>query len=229
MTEAKIKVALIHAVDIAIAPIKSAFQHEWPEAEVVHLWDETLSIERAKEEVLSPFLFERIASLYSLAKNSGVDAVMFTCSAFGEAIEHIAKDADIPVLKPNQAMFDEALAMGKPVALLGSFEPAMAGMAQEFFDAARAANYQPELHQACIPEARSALQQGDIAGHNQLMLQAAQSISQLQEQSQKQVDVVMLAHFSSSVAKTLLETETRKTVLSSPECAVRYLKRTLTS
>lgn len=229
MTEAKIKVALIHAVDIAIAPIKSAFQSEWPEAEVVHLWDETLSIERAKEASLTPFLFERVASLYALAKNSGVDAVMFTCSAFGEAIEKIAKDADIPVLKPNQAMFDEALAMGTPVTLLGSFEPAMAGMAQEFFDAALAASSQAhdqashpaELHQVCIPEARSALQQGDIEGHNQLMLQGAQS--------QEQVDVIMLAHFSSSVAKNLLETETRKTVLSSPECAVRYLKRTLTS
>ncbi|PSW08308.1 arylsulfatase [Photobacterium rosenbergii] len=233
MTEAKIKVALIHAVDIAIAPIKSAFQNDWPEAEVVHLWDETLSIERAKEASLTPFLFERVASLYELAKNSGVDAVMFTCSAFGEAIEVIAKDADIPVLKPNQAMFDEALTMGKPVTLLGSFEPAMAGMAQEFFDAALVANnqahdqannpagYPTELHQVCVPEARSALQQNDIEGHNQLMLQAAQS--------QVQVDVIMLAHFSSSVAKSLLETETRKTVLSSPECAVRYLKRTLTS
>ncbi|GAM64422.1 hypothetical protein JCM19232_1092 [Vibrio ishigakensis] len=32
------KVALIHAVDIAIEPIKRAFENEWPEAETLHLW-----------------------------------------------------------------------------------------------------------------------------------------------------------------------------------------------
>lgn len=73
----------------------------------------------------------------------------------------------------------------------------------------------------CAPEARVALNQGDADTHNQQLLKKAEPLDE--------IDVLMLAHFSSSIAKSLIEQETHKTVLSSPECAVRYLKRVLCS
>ncbi|GAM68597.1 hypothetical protein JCM19236_919 [Vibrio sp. JCM 19236] len=212
------KVALIHAVDIAIEPIKRAFENEWPEAETLHLWDQALSVERAKTASLTPFLFQRVESLYQLALESGVDAVMFTCSAFGEAIEKLAQHSEIPVLKPNQAMFEQAIELNKPIAMLGTFEPAMQGMVEEFY---QLADESAELVTLCAPEARVALNQGDADTHNQQLLKKAESLDE--------IDVLMLAHFSSSIAKSLIEKETQKTVLSSPECAVRYLKRVLCS
>ncbi|GEM77974.1 aspartate/glutamate racemase family protein [Vibrio superstes] len=212
------KIALIHAVDIAIEPIKRAFENEWQDAEIVHLWDQTLSTERAKTDALTPFLYQRVNSLYELARDADVDAVMFTCSAFGEAIEALAMRSDIPVLKPNQAMFQQALELNKPIAMLGTFEPAMQGMIQEFHQQGEET---VQLETLCSPEARAALNQGDLDAHNQLLLQKVKSLNG--------IDAVMLAHFSSSVAKSLIEQETQKTVLSSPECAVRYLKRVLCS
>ncbi|GAL20572.1 Bll2908 protein [Vibrio maritimus] len=110
------KIYLIHAVEIAIKPIKEAFESHWPEAELVHLWDETLSIERAKTKQLTPFLNRRIEELVKLAIEGGADAIMFTCSAFGSAIERAANNAAIPVLKPNQAMFEKAIALSGNIA-----------------------------------------------------------------------------------------------------------------
>ncbi|WP_026973093.1 aspartate/glutamate racemase family protein [Aliagarivorans marinus] len=214
------KITLIHAVDIAIAPVRRAFAQHWPEAQVTHLWDEALGLERAKSPQLTPALRDRVAVLYQLALSGGADAVMYTCSAFGEAIEGLAADASLPVLKPNQAMFDEAIALGQPVAMLGSFQPAMEGMEREFLNAAEGCGKCLALRSVCVPEARTALQAGDLDVHNQLMLDALQQVKE---------PVVMLAHFSSAPAKDLLELRSDKTVLSSPDCAVRYLQHILRS
>lgn len=214
------KIALIHAVDIAIEPIKEAFRMGWPEAHIVHLWDESLSIERAKTAELTPALHQRANALFELAKLDGADAVLFTCSAFGEAIERIAEHSDIPVLKPNQAMFDEALNEHLPAILLGTFKPAMAGMEAEFNEASEKQGKPRSLESICVPEARAALNDKNIASHNQHLLDGIQSVEGKR--------VVMLAHFSSAVAQASLQQATGMKVLSSPECAVRQLKHTLT-
>ncbi len=213
------RIALIHAVDIAIQPVKEAFEQDWPEATLIHLWDETLSIERAKTDDLTPFLYRRVEQLLDLAISSKVDAVMFTCSAFGEAIDEVAKKTDIPVLKPNQAMFELAITQEAQVALLGTFEPAMKGMELEFTRESDRIEGYSSLTSLCVPEARNALKAGNEQEHNQQLLQGALQL--------EDVDVIMLAHFSSSIAKPLIEQQTQKTVLSSPECAVSYLKQVL--
>ncbi len=212
-------ITLIHAVDIAIEPIKSAFKELWPEAELIHLWDQSLSIERAKNKELTPALFRRIEDLTHMAIQTGTDAIMFTCSAFGEAIERVAENTAIPVLKPNQAMFVQALSLNQPIAMIGSFQPAMSGMESEFQMEAKRLGLNVQLTSVCVPESRTALNNGDVAAHNNLVISAAKELPN--------EPVFMLAHFSSSYAKVDLEKATQKTVLSSPHCAVLHLKHLL--
>lgn len=218
MTKIK-KIILIHAVEIAIDPIKDAFQSLWPEAELAHIWDESLSIERAKYDTLPPVLFERVNRLVQLAMATNPDAIMFTCSAFGEAIERANELVDIPILKPNQAMFERALSLSTSIGMVGSFAPAIAGMENEFYQSAATLNPTAQVTSICLPAARDALNNNDIELHNSLCLEGAQT---LQEQN-----VIMLAHFSSSYAKHTLERSTGKVVLSSPHSAVEYLKNLL--
>jgi hypothetical protein len=127
-----LRVALIHAVPMAIAPVAEAFDVLWPEAERLNLLDDSLSVDRQRAGALTPEIAARIATLADYAKSCGARAILYTCSAFGEAIEAVARASAIPVLKPNEAMFDEALGMGQRIGMLATFPPSVAGMEAEF-------------------------------------------------------------------------------------------------
>src|SRR3984893_12111318 len=100
------RIALIHAVIVAMAPVHDAFAHLWPEAERVHILDTSLSHDRERDGRLTETMVGRFLLLTKYAEDNGADGILFTCSAFGEAIEEAAKKAGVPVLKPNEAMFE---------------------------------------------------------------------------------------------------------------------------
>ncbi|MDB5368882.1 MAG: Asp/Glu/hydantoin racemase [Roseomonas sp.] len=93
------RIALIHAVAAAIPPVRAAFARTWPEAQVTSLLDDSLPADRAAEGAeLSPAMAKRIADLAYYVAGTGADAILFTCSASGPAIEAVARDlAPLPV------------------------------------------------------------------------------------------------------------------------------------
>ena len=77
------------------------------------------------------------------------------------------------MLKPNEAMFEAALAAGKRLGMLATFEPSVAGMEAEFRDIAAAAGSAATLDSFCVAGAMKALQAGDGATHDRLIAEAA--------------------------------------------------------
>src|SRR5262249_25597629 len=98
----KRRIALIHAVSVAMQPIADAFRELGPEARCFNLLDDSLSFDRARAGELTPEISARIAALADYARARGADAILYTCSAFGPAIEAVARESDIPVLTPNE-------------------------------------------------------------------------------------------------------------------------------
>ena len=76
---------------------------------------------------------ERFQRLGRYAAGTGADAILFTCSAFGACIEAVAREhAPMPVLKPNEAMIEQAVTKGRKIGLLSSFPPTLLSMPREF-------------------------------------------------------------------------------------------------
>lgn len=210
------RVALIHAVTVAVDPVKGAFAELWPAADTVNILDDSLSGDRARDAELTPAMHDRIGALGDYALSVGCDAVLFTCSAFGGAIEALARRIDVPVLKPNEAMFDDALAMGNRIGMIATFGPSVAGMEAEFEEQRRVKHSQATLKTVLVKGALNALKGGDAKTHNDLV---AVAVDQLND-----VDAVMLAHFSTSRAFEAVSQRTKKPVLTSPRSAVSALR-----
>ncbi len=215
MTDAK-RIALIHATRIAIDPIVSIFQSDWPETEHVSILDESLAIDRSKQDHLTEELSERIIALCRHAEGLGSDGVLFTCSAFGTAIEKAAGSATIPVLKPNEAMFEKAFSLGDRATMIYTFPPAVAGMEQEFHSEAVRCHSAAKIQSIYAEGARQAIEQGDIEKHNKII---SQTVSEV-----KDADVILLAHFSMARATKQAMTATDIPVLNSPATAIEKIK-----
>jgi Asp/Glu/hydantoin racemase len=211
------RIALIHATPIAVDPVRLAFDTGWPEAEAVDIMDYSLSPDRAAVTDVNEALTDRIVALARYAKSVGSDGILFTCSAFGSAIEKAASLLDIPVLKPNEAMFEGAMDHGANIAMIATFPPAQETMEDEFADEARRRTDAVRLTTFVVEPAIVALRSGDAATHNRLIAEKAAEL--------KGFDALMLAHFSTSRAAEAVRGQTSIPVLTSPDAAVAKIRR----
>ena len=204
---ARRRIALIHATPVAIEPVVAAFAQGWPEAELANILDDSLSTDRAKQKELAPEMLPRFERLARYAVDNGASGILFTCSAFGPAIEAAAKAVSVPVLKPNEAMFDAALERGTRIGMIATFGPAMESMRAEF----------GRPLQAILAEgAMEALRAGDAESHNRLVADAAAGL--------RGVDAIMLAHFSTARALKAVKARVSVPVLTAPDAAVTKLR-----
>jgi len=193
-------------------PVEDAFARHWREAERFNVLDDSLSVERSRAGRLTEALSLRVAELARYASDAGADGILYTCSAFGAAIEAVQRSSRVPVLKPNEAMFDAALAHGRRLGLLASFAATLPALEEEL----RAQAPNAEIRAACAPQAMAALQAGDAARHDALLAEAARGLAGC--------DVIMLAQFSTARARDAVAAVVRCPVLTSPDSAVRKMR-----
>jgi aspartate/glutamate racemase len=210
-----VRIALVHAVKVAIAPVEDAFRRHWPEAELSNLLDDSLSRDRNRDGALTPQLSRRIAALAQYGVDAGASAVLYTCSAFGEAIEAVKREQKVPVLRPNEAMLAEALRRGRRICMLATFAATVPSLEAEL----RELDPQVEIRSVCIPEAMAALEKGDGATHDRLLARAAPRL--------EGCDAVMLAQFSTARARDSVAQAVSCPVLTSPDSAVLRLRELL--
>jgi aspartate/glutamate racemase len=211
------RIALIHATPVAIDPIAEAFKRDWPDCETVNLLEDSLSQDRAKTADLTADMSQRILTLGEYVHAAGADAILYTCSAFGPAIGNTALKLPIPVLKPNEAMFEQALEKGSRIGMIATFRASVASMQAEFAEEASRRNPRATIRTVLVEEAMTSLRAGDAERHNRLVAEAAAELADC--------DALVLAQFSTSRAAPAVRVKTSQPVLTSPDAAIAKLKR----
>jgi hypothetical protein len=210
------RIALIHALAHSPGPINEALARDWPQAERMNLLDDSLSADLARSGRLDERMTQRFLALADYAVGAGAHAILFTCSAFGPCIEAVSRrHAPLPVLKPNEAMIDEAVALGVPIGLVATFGPTLQSMPSEF-PAASA----PRL--ALAEGALDALNAARLDDHDERVARAART---LVEQG---CGAIALAQFSMARATPRVRERCGGVpVLTTVDSAVRALRRRL--
>lgn len=216
---AKPRIFLVHAVDVSMSPASTSFKKLWPEASVINLLDESLAVDMLADGKMTPRMIERFARLGQYCVDAGADAILFTCSAFGEAINHLKTLQRIPILTPNQALFEELLAMGGKAAMLTTFTPSVQALRSELFEMAAAQHLSPEVDSFMVEGALDALLAQRGQEHDRLI---AQRVNQLSE-----YPTIVLGQFSMAHAASHPDITSSARILTTPDCAVRKLKMLL--
>nr|WP_314072506.1 aspartate/glutamate racemase family protein [uncultured Roseococcus sp.] len=210
------RIVLLHATPVAMQPIQTAFAERWPEAEIVNLLDDGLSIDRARESELTEAMIERFVAFGTYGYRMGADGILVTCSAFGPAIDRLIEALPIPVLKPNEAMFQAAIAQGGRVGMLATFGPSVGTMTEEFDDFVARSGRPASLNTVLVADAIDLLKGGDAESHNRLVTARAPELGDH--------DAIMLAHFSTSRAAEAVRAVVGVPVLTAPHAAVDRMR-----
>jgi hypothetical protein len=207
------RITLVHALKHSIVPIEAAFASLWPGPSLMNLVDDSLSADVARDGRITDAMTERFLQLGRYAKGTGADAILFTCSAFGPCIEAVAREqAPMPVLKPNEAMIEQAVAKGRRIGLLSTFPPTLVSMPPEFPGSV-------EIVPKLAVGAMAALDRGDRAEHDRLVAEASKDL--------RDCDLIALAQYSMAPAAALVESASGRPVVTTPDSAVLKLKAAL--
>ena len=169
-------------------------------------------------------MIERFQTLGRYAAIAGpggraADGILFTCSAFGPAIDAVKQELRIPVLKPNEAAFARALKTGRHIGLLVTFPPSLPSLSAELRAMAAERNIPLELETRVIPEALAALHQGRPEEHDDLIARAAAELGP--------VDAVVIGQFSMARSAEAVRVRAGVPVITTPDSAVLELRRLL--
>jgi aspartate/glutamate racemase len=213
-----VRIALIHALAHSVAPINEAMARLWPQARCMNLLDDSLSADLARSgQGLDAAMHQRFETLTAYAEATGVQGILFTCSAFGPCIEAAAAHRpQLPVFKPNEAMVADAAALGCAIGLIASFAPTLASMPGEF-------PAEVPLHTQLVAGAMQALDQGRPDDHDAAVVAAAMTLKQ------QGCGAIALAQFSMARAAPRVREATGLTVLTTPDSAVLALRRRLST
>jgi len=212
------RIALIHALAHSVAPVNAAFERDWPQALRMNLLDDSLSADLARGgRGLDAAMHQRFARLAQYAVDTGAEGILFTCSAFGPCIEAVARaHAPLPVLKPNEAMVEEAARGEGPLGLIATFADTLRSMPPEFPASV-------PLRTALADGALAALDAGDAARHDALIAAQARVLAAAG------CTRIALAQFSMARARAACEEASGLPVLTTVDSAVRALRARLSA
>ena len=196
-----------------------AFETDWPEARISNLLDDGLFAWVRKAGGVVPEMHDVFRTLTRYMVSRGADGILFTCSAFRECIDDCIAEFDLPILKPNDAMIEQALETGSRIAVVATVGPTIPSISAEINEMAGARGKKVELVPYVVDGAFDALAGGDPARHDTLVAARAKEI--------RDCDVIVLAQFTLSRAVPAVQAVSRIPVLNSPGAAVAKMREML--
>ena len=209
------RIGLVSAVLGALEPAEACFRDLWPGTERLVLYDEYLYELHGREQRLTDEMYERVRRLLTLSADSGVDAILFAGSLWGDCVLSCRDDFDIPVLTAYESLIEQALSASadSKLALLATVAGTITSFQADF---ERACDGKVELESVYVDQAMDELAAGNRTRHDELIVQRVAELSHC--------DTILLAQFSmQSVAPQLVQ-KTNKQILGSVSTAVTKLR-----
>ena len=214
------KLFVIHTSDVSLDYLKTLFQKIIPEVQVYNIVDDSLLDEIMKNNCVTKSVAARFCTYALQAQYSGADLILSQCSSAGPAADIASRIVDVPVLKIDQAMAEEAVTRGSRIAVIGTVSSTMLPSTELIRSVAREKGLSVEVTPYLVDGALDILmKENNRQKHNHLILEQIRAVTDCS-------DVVVFAQGSMvSVLDDL--GDTKIPVLTSPEIGVRRARKEL--
>ena len=202
--------ALLHTTPVTIPELSTRAADSAPNVRLINLLDDSLLSDVMAAGEVTPAVRARLRHYLVAAQDAGAGAVMSCCSSVGQAVEELAAEVSLPVLRIDAPMAERASELGKRVGVLATVATTLAPTADLIERLARQGGRPVQVTRRLVDGAYAARLAGNGEKHDRLVLAALQELL-------GQVDVIVLAQASMARLLPTLGDTGGIPVLSSPE------------
>lgn len=210
---------LIHTSATLVPLFQQLCKEKLPGVDTFNIVDDSLIKETIARGSLGASTAGRVSDYVRSAAAAGADQILVTCSSIGAAVEGAAALTDVPVLRVDRPMADQAVQIGRRIGVIATVATTMEPTADLVRRRAAAAGKEIELTAKLCEGAFAALMSGDTETHDTKVRAAL-------EELMKKVDVIVLAQASMArVVGTIPEANRTIPILASPPIAIDHLAK----
>jgi len=182
------RIGAVHALLNAIPTTQAAFDRGWPEADVAHLLDGSLYLDRTEGNVDDDELASRIDRLIRYSESTGTEGIIVTGSFFGEFAKQARANVNIPVATSFDGIIERALELEQPLHVLATAPDSATFLSSELQREAERRGQDITLTSGAIAGAMDSLISGDPDQHDRFVLDAVGAVAE--------ETVILFAQFS---------------------------------
>lgn len=215
------KLTMIHTVPGLVGLFMDLCKEIMPQVVVYNLVEESLLKNLLEIGEITPYTNRRVVETILSAKDGGADAVLVTCSSIGPCAPLARPLCDVPVLRIDDPMAEQAVKLAKRIGVAATAKTTLKPTADLIEEKARQAKKEVSVQSSLYGEAFSALMAGDTARHDSIVLEG------LKAQEKQGAEVLVLAQASMARLASTAAREVRVPILTSPRLAIEQAKGVL--
>ncbi len=204
-----------------VDPLKKMSQEVLQNVRVINILDDSLIADVIEAGRMTPAVLERIHQYCHIGVGMGVNVILETCSSVGESVDYLQPFFNIPVLRIDRPMVEQAVETAQTIGVLATLPTTLNPTMELIKRVAGENGKKVEIINGLASGAFKALTEGDPERHDKLIHETAKKVSD-------SCDVIVLAQGSMARMETALRESTGIPVLSSLrsglEAVQRYLK-----
>ena len=212
---------LIHTSATLVPVFQQLCAEFLPQVNTFNIVDDSLIKHVISNGKLLPVTARRVVDYVGSAQTAGADIILVTCSSIGAAVEAAAALTNVPVLRVDQPMADQAVKTGTRIGVIATLPTTLEPTRDLVQRRASFAGQLVDINAVLCEGAFEALMSGNAAQHDEMVAAALKKLS-------TETDVIVLAQASMARVVDALSPEDRKVpILASPAIAIQHIARML--
>ncbi len=211
------KAAIFHTNAGTLEVMRILTKGIMPDIDIMHIVEDSMIRDVMKNGGPTPAINARIENYIQCAQKAGCAVFMTACSSIGGSVEQCQFISFIPVMRIDEAMADEAVRIGRKIAVLATVETTLKPTLELIGRKAGQSGKSIDIVSHLMADAFTAFLEGELSAHDTLVSAG------LRKMIGEKCDVIVLAQ--ASMARVLETMEALPVpVLTSPESGIRLLK-----